>query len=132
MMGGELEHFRRRWNQQKADSWGLGAMSAGPTRCSGQFQLDGAGEAEVQITFPVSFSAKPLLSFSGEVRDGDILVSARMPSISMMVLRWTVEDNPPYSVLYTGAVLGVVTSGPPGTRMYATWHMDGTAFTNHV
>lgn len=125
-----LELFRRRMNMARADTKGFNDMAAGPTRCSGQFLLDSAGEAEVQVNFPVKFSQKPLLSFSGELRSADMNTITRMPSLGVMVLSWIMEDNPPFSVLYTGAVLGVVSEGPPGQRMFVTWHMDGVAFSN--
>lgn len=128
----ELERFRRKLNQDRFDTRGLSDMSAGPTRASGQFLLDGMGEVEVEVLFPVKFSEKPLLSFAAEVREGDLLIPAKMPSISMVVLKWRIEDIPPFSNLYTGATLGVVTKGPPGSRLFAIWHMDGTAYSNPV
>lgn len=131
-MPGEIERFRRRSNQLRMDQDGFSAMAAGPTRCSGQFLLDGTGEAEVQVSFPVKFSQKPLLSFAAEIRDGDMLITTQMPTVSMVVLRWIIEDRPPYSNMYTGAVLGIVTEGPVGSRVFAIWHMDGIAFSNPV
>lgn len=128
----DLELFRRRMNRSKADAVGFGDMAAGPTRCSGQFLIDSTGEVEAQINFPVKFSQKPLLSYSGEVKEGYMLTDSKMPTISMVPVRWILEDNPPYSVLYTGVVLAVVTDGPPGQRLFATWHMDGPAFSNPV
>ena len=56
MPGEEIERFRRRSNQLRMDQDSFSAMAAGPTRCSGQFLLDGMGEAEVQVSFPVKFS----------------------------------------------------------------------------
>ena len=53
-----------------------------------------------------------------------------MPKISMVVLRWLIEDRPPYSNLYTGAILGVVAEGPPGSRLLGFWHMDGPAYSD--
>ena len=131
-MPGEIERFRRRSNQLRMDQDGFSAMAAGPTRCSGQFLLDGMGEAEVQVSFPVKFSQKPLLSFAAEIRDGDMLITTQMPTVSMVVLRWIIEDRPPYSNMYTGAVLGIVTEGPVGSRVFVIWHMDGIAFSNPV
>lgn len=128
----ELELFRRRMNMMKANTVGFHDMSAGPTRCSGQFMVDSSGEVEAQILFPVKFSQKPLLSYAGELKDGDMLRPTHMPTLRMVVLNWILEDKPPFQSLYTGAVLGVVLDGPPGQRMLATWHMDGVAFFNPV
>lgn len=128
----ELELFRRRLNLAKANAEGFRDISAGPTRCSGQFMVDSSGELEAQILFPVKFSQKPLLSYAGELKEGDMLTSSRMPTLRMVVLSWILEDKPPFQSLYTGAVLGVVLDGPPGQRMLATWHMDGVAFSNPV
>lgn len=126
----ELELFRRRLNMAKANNQGLRSMSAGQTRCSGQFMVDSSGEIEAQISFPVKFVDKPLLSYSGELREGDVNITSKMPTIRMIVTGWILEDRPPYQALYTGAVLGAVIDGPPGTRLLATWHMDGVAFSN--
>lgn len=128
----ELELFRRRMNMMKADAAGLKDMSAGPTRCSGQFMVDSSGELEAQVLFPVKFSQKPLLSYAGELKEGDMLLATQMPTLRMVVFDWILEDKPPFQSLYTGAVLGVVLDGPPGQRMLATWHMDGVAFSNPV
>jgi len=131
-MTGEIDRFRRRTNQIRMDREGFATLFAGPTRCSGQFMMVGMGEAEVPTTFPVKFSQKPLLSFSAEIRDGDTLITSMMPKVSMVVLRWITEDRPPYSNMYTGAVLGVVTEGPVASRILITWHFDGTAYSNPV
>jgi hypothetical protein len=61
-----------------------------------------------------------------------MLITTQMPTVSMVVLRWIIEDRPPYSNMYTGAVLGIVTEGPVGSRVFAIWHMDGIAFSNPV
>lgn len=131
-MAGEIDLFRRRMNQQRMDRDGFSALSAGPTRCSGQFLMDGMGEGEIQVSFPVKFADKPLFSFAAEIREGDTLIETFMPKISMVVLRWLIEDRPPYSNLYTGAILGVVAEGPPGSRLLGFWHMDGPAYSNPV
>lgn len=127
-----MDYFRRRMNRMRADSSGFSGLAAGPTRCSGQFILNGAGESEVQVVFPVSFSEVPRLSSGFEVREGDMLTPTKMPTMSMSVTRWIIEDRPPYSSLYTGAVLGVVVTGPKGQRVLVSWHMDGIAYSNPI
>ena len=131
-MSGELDRFRRQQNQFAAFGQGLMDMSAGPTRASGQFLLDGMGEAEVHVPFPVKFAEKPLFSYAAEIRDGDMLIATKMPVVTMVVTRWLLEDRPPFSNLYTGAIIGVVADGPTGSRLFAIWHMDGTAYANPV
>lgn len=128
----EIDFFRRRMNRIKANAEGFSDIAAGPTRCSGQFVLNGPGEAQVQLAFPVKFSDAPRLSSGFEVREGDMLTVTKMPTMTMSVVRWLIDDRPPYSNMYTGAVLGVVTTGPAGQRLLVTWHMDGTAYSNPV
>jgi len=129
-MSNEIDRFRRKANSFRADTIGFGNLRAGPTRCSGKFFLDGMGEAQVPIQFPVKFEAPPSLSCSFEIKEGDMLTTAKLPTLSASVIKWTIEDRPPYSSLYVGATLGIVTTGPPGQRLIVEWHVDGNAFMN--
>ena len=96
----------------------------------GQFMINSAGEAEVEIDFPFKFTEKPLMSFGFEMRDGEPYVRGQMATGSAMVIDWKTEERPPLNRFYTGCTLGVVTSGLQYQKMIGVFHASGMAFTN--
>lgn len=128
----DMDAFRRRMNSAEATKAGNQSMAADFQSLTGQVRVNGSGESKATITFPISFSQKPLLTFGGEIQEGDRLDPGRMPTVSVVVLAWLTKERPPYSRLYTGAILGIVTGGPSWQKMIIHWKLDGIAYTNPV
>jgi hypothetical protein len=127
-----MEDFRRITQHSKVLEQTRSDAAAGQTRLSGQLMLSNPGEKSISVTFPFSFADKPLLSFGGEMRDGDIPVDGNFPTVSVVVGGWSTVDNPPYSRLYTGCKLLIVTTGPPQQRLYVHWHLDGIGYSSNI
>jgi hypothetical protein len=126
------ENFRRVTQNARVTQETRSENSAGQTRLSGQLMLSNPGEKSISVTFPFSFADKPLLSFGAEMRDGDEPVNGNFPTVSVVIGGWTTVDNPPYSRLYTGCKLLVVTTGPSQQRLFIHWHLDGIAYSNDI
>lgn len=115
----------------QAAQQGLSDMSAGPLTLQGKFPFDGAGEKVVDLIFPHHFMGEaPFLSFSAELKEGDVMVSGSMPTCSVVVAGWLTQEMPPHGRLYTGAKLAVVTTGVWYQKMMIHWTFTGTAISN--
>jgi len=125
-----MEALRGQLQQQALAEQQAGQTTASLQICSGQVRVNGAGEASFPVTFPIKFSEKPSLSFGGEILTGDTIEQGLMPTANVIVLGWSTQDTPPYGRLYTGAQLGVVTSGVTFQKMIVHWNMIGKALTS--
>lgn len=131
-MSNEMERFRQQWKNFHREAQQLDLVKAQANQVSGQVRVNGAGESQVFVQFPVKFTDKPLISFGAELQENEPVVSGSMPTISIVVLDWQVEERPPTSRLYTGATLGIVTGGAKYNKFIVHWHANGTAYTNPV
>ena len=127
-----MENLRRDVQNSKVLEETRSESAAGQTRLSGQLMLSNPGEKAVSVTFPFSFADKPLLSFGAEMRTGDEPVNGNFPTVSVVVGGWITVDNPPYSRLYNGCKLFIVTTGPPQQRLFVHWHLDGVAYSSDI
>jgi hypothetical protein len=98
---------------------------------SGEFVVDGTGEALVPVNFPIRFIEKPRFHFGGELAPDSVITDGEFPTVSAVVGYWTYEERP-YVPHYKGATLAVVTTGPTGQKMAIHWTMTGRAITNPV
>ncbi|NBR22237.1 MAG: hypothetical protein EBU08_00300 [Micrococcales bacterium] len=126
-----IDAFRDKQLNQNL-SYAARDAAAGPTRLTGEFLLMGAGEKRVPVDFPVSFSEKPLLTFGAELQEGAAVVDGKFPTVSVVVARWFTFERPPFSRLFSGAELMVVTTGSPTQQLIIHWHLDGVALTNPI
>lgn len=126
------EDIRNR-NQRMSD---MVSMSADKTIMSGQSRINGAGEVLLDVSFACKFSEKPLFYFGGEIIETKAIASGKFPTISAFVCGWSAqekvadsedEDLAPYSRFFTGARIGVVTSGNIHSKFVLHWHFIGEA-----
>jgi hypothetical protein len=126
-----IERFRNSAKNQQL-SQGTAAAAAGQTTLTGEFLLKNAGEKRVPIDFPVAFSEKPLITFGAEVQEGDVIIDGYFPTVSVIVSKWITRENPPFSRLYIGCELAIVTSGAPTQKLIIHWQLSGVAFGNPI
>lgn len=107
-------------------------MQAKQTSLSGQYMINGAGEAIVEVYFPVRFVEKPLVTFGFEMKDGEVYIPGQMATGSGVVLDWITEEKPPVSRIYIGCVIGAVTTGQKYQKMIGVWQANGVAYTDPV
>jgi hypothetical protein len=101
-------------------------------KASGEIQVNGTGEAAISVAFPIYFSDKPLLSTGFELGPGQPFVPGNLPVCSATVLRWEERVRDDGTVVFAGAVFGIVTSGPEGQVTVLQWHVEGTGLRGPV
>jgi hypothetical protein len=113
----------RRYTETMADQ----SMRDGAT--VGTVTIDGEGEAVVDVTFPITFSEKPIFTAGLELGDNTWLQYGTFPiwSATVGVWRTTPAEGSP---LYVGATLGVVVLGVPRSILH--YRFQALSFTNPV
>lgn len=131
----EARRTIRNRNQQMSD---MISMAADKTIMSGQSRINGAGEVLINIPFACKFGEKPLFYFGGEIIEATSIADGRFPTISAFVCGWNAQervadsedvDLAPYSRFFTGATIGVVTTGSPHSKFVLHWHFIGDSIT---
>lgn len=108
------------------------AQSGEVFRVQGLFHYDGAGEASVEVNFPVWFIEHPFPTFGGELAPNQSPTAGEFPTVSVVVLGWKMQDYPGGVSYYIGAYLGVVTTGPADQKMLVSWQVEGKALNNPI
>lgn len=109
-----------------------------PTRVHGFVLTEGVGEGAHEVTFPVTFTERPSMSFGAELDENEFVVNLKFPTVSVVVVVWakTMTDrvgggtNAPG--WYAGATLAIVTTGKAGQRMWVHWQAEGKALRDPV
>lgn len=96
----------------------------------GFVNIVGAGEAILDVNFPVWFLEKPLFTFGGEMAPGEVLTAGQYPMISMIVHSWVMKDYPNNVSYFAGAHLIVVTTGSATQRLIGHWQAQAKALRN--
>lgn len=123
--------MRNPFEQRRADLDRIDSMMVKVHTVTGWLDVTNAGEASVDVNFPVWFIEKPGFYFGGELADGFSPVETDFPTISVMVLRWDIETRG-LGEYWVGATLGVVTTGAADQKVTVHWHMEGKALRNPV
>lgn len=90
----------------------------------------GAGEARVEIGFPIIFTERPSFSYGGEMDVNQPLTAQSFPTVSAVVSEWITEGE--MQKKYKGAWVAMVTTGPSTQKMIVHLHFEGKAFRNPV
>ena len=129
----DLRNTIKNRNQHMQD---MVSMAADKTIMSGQSRINGAGEVLLDVSFACKFGEKPLFYFGGEIIEAKTIAAGRFPTISAFVCGWSAqervadsedEDLAPYSRFFTGARIGVVTTGNIHSKFVLHWHFIGEA-----
>ena len=119
------------FERRRADLSQVEQQSIRHTRVTGFELTVGAGEATVEVDFPVWFTEKPSMSFGGELEENEYLVERKFPTVSVVVVSWKkAQADRPGGGWYVGAVLATVTTGRTEHRMWVHWQAEGKAITN--
>lgn len=101
-------------------------------KVTGEIQVNGTGEGAITVPFPIFFVGKPALSIGHELGPGQPYTSGNFPVCSTTVLRWEEKIRDDGTVLYAGALFGIVTSGPVGQVVIVQWHVEGIGIRNPI
>jgi hypothetical protein len=83
------------------------ALAGGVFRYCTSFAVHGAGEAAVDINFPVKFSELPNVSDGTSLKAGSVVEEGNMPHGHACVLEWQFDG----ADAYIGATVGLVMYG---------------------
>lgn len=106
------------------------SMSGRDHFVQGHLTLAGAGEASIEVRFPVWFIEKPIFTFGGELAEGESPTQTKYPTISAVVLRWILQEYPGDIHYWSGAILGAVSTGIPEQNLVLHWQFQGRALRN--
>lgn len=132
----EADKLRQKIKNRDQHMTDMTTMSADKTIMSGQSRINGAGEVLINVSFACKFSEKPLFYFGGEIIEEKTIAAGKFPTISAFVCGWSAQekvadsedvDLAPYSRFFTGATLGVVTTGNIHSKFVLHWHFIGDA-----
>jgi hypothetical protein len=130
------EHIRRTIKNRNQQMKDMVSMAADKTIMSGQSRINGAGEVLLNVSFACKFGEKPLFYFGGEIIEQKSIAEGKFPTISAFVCGWNAQERvlesedpnlAPYSRFFTGATIGVVTTGNPHSKFVLHWHFIGDA-----
>lgn len=124
--GGILRPFETR----RADLARVEAALIKPTRVTGFELTHGAGEATIEVKFPVWFVQKPSMSFGGELDEGEFVEEGKFPTVSVVVVSWVMAQKERDGGWFVGAALAVVTTGKDDQRMWVHWQAEAKAIAN--
>jgi hypothetical protein len=98
----------------------------------GFVEIDGTGEAMVDVTFPATFLEKPAFTFGFELADNTWPTDGAFPVYSASVITWVTSKRSNDRVYYLGARLGVVIFGVSDMRSILHYIAAGQKFTDPV
>lgn len=124
--------------RRRADLNRIDDFTIKTTRVHGFVLTEGAGEAAHEITFPVTFTERPSMSFGGEMDENQFVEDLSFPTVSVVVVSWTktmtdrVGGGLGAPGWFAGATLAIVTSGKTDQRMWVHWQAEGKALRDPV
>ena len=116
----------------------------------GRSQLQGSGEATVEVNFPITFIEPPNFTFGAELAAGaGGVIPGQFPIVSAIVSTWTLFDpdraedqsgnglvfgstSIPLRRWYRGAEIACIITGRETQNAYIHWQFSGTAIANPV
>jgi hypothetical protein len=95
----------------------------------GVIEIEGSGEAIVDVAFPMKFADPPIFSPGLELRGSITLAWGKLPVWSATVAGWRTQQVS-NNVLYTGATLAIVTFNAARSNLH--YSFAGRSYTTPV
>ena len=95
----------------------------------GTVDIEGSGEAIVDIAFPIKFTDPPIFSAGLELSANASLEWGKFPVWAATVASWHTESVV-NNILYTGATVGIVTFNGPRTKLH--YSFAGRSYTTPI
>lgn len=90
-----------------------------------EIDVFGPGDAIIDVTFPVYFVDKPKHFKGAELQSGQGFELGSLPTHNIAILQWDIRVRDDGTSVYSGATLGIVTSGPAGLLSTVQFHAEG-------
>jgi hypothetical protein len=98
---------------------------------TGEVGVRGPGEVVQQVSFPVRFIERPVVTFGAGVEGGQCPVANSFPRCDAVVVNWLTEGEE-NRLLFRGARIAVHTSGPDEQVLFIGYRMEGKALVNPI
>lgn len=108
----------------------LDAVTGKEHAIQGFVEIVGAGEALLDVSFPVWFLEKPTFTFGGEMGPDQVLTPGQYPTLSILVHRWNMREYSNSVSYFAGATLIVVATGSATQSLIGHWQAQGRALRN--
>lgn len=138
-----INQIRKTFLNEQRRAMDLSTVAPKESTVVGRAAINGAGEAYVDVTFPVKFADLPYFTFGFELKEfihrpdavgvitgGGKPIQGQMPVGSAYVAEWKTIERPPYSAYYTGARICCTIEGPAATKMIINYSFAGVALSN--
>lgn len=125
-----INQFRKRLVNEQTRANDLQSIKGDISVVPGRVMINNAGEAYIDINFPVRFVDLPNFTSGFETQEGQGIIEGQMPTGTAHVSAWKTIERLPVSVFYTGAKIQVVTTGQFYQKMILNFSFTGTAITN--
>jgi len=125
-----INQFRKVLANEQTRAADLQTVKSDVAVVPGRVMINNAGEAYVDVNFPVRFITLPNFTAGFEILEGQGIIEGQMPTASAHVSEWKTIERLPLSVFYTGAKIQVVTIGQFYQKMILNFSFTGTSITN--
>lgn len=106
-------------------------MTVKHTRVVGRALVVNAGEAAVELRFPVLFGNRPIFTFGGELHDNHHATLLQYPTVSAVITDWVTEPTGTgLEPRYKGARIAMVTTGQADQQMWLHYSFEAKAIRN--
>lgn len=106
------------------------AMTGRAHSVYGTVALSSSGETIVDISFPVEFVERPVVSFGAALQEDSKVILGMFPQVNAVVMEWVVNDTGAERKYYRGAKLGIRAVGGTDQSFYLDFRFEGTAMVN--
>lgn len=118
---------RSRVERMRAEVQRVERAAAQDTWVMGRVLVEGVGEAEVKVPFPLMFGEKPLpILGGGELDTMDSPERFNFPTANAVVSGWDIFDG----TYYKGCELAITTTGRADQRLFVTFAFVGLALSS--
>ena len=126
----DINTFRTKYLADQASLAGISGVAADVASVCGRIPINSAGEAIMDVMFPVKFTSQPNFTYGFALQEGEGVISGRMPGGTATVQKWTTVQRLPNTVFYTGARIIAVTTGLKYQKMILNFDFSGVALSD--
>lgn len=127
-------HQQRIGERRRREVNRIDDMTAKDSTVSGRELIFDIGQVTFQVSFPVTFTEKPVFHYGWELDAGQSPVDQSYPGGYAFVYNWTVvgQVEGAFEGYFTGATIGALVLGTAQQRLWLHWSFRGTGLRNPV
>lgn len=118
---------QRSLDQRRQDVERIADQTPKYTVVEGLANIDGVGEGQVDVVFPILFMEEPIWGGDFALATNQTVTS--FPTFDKFLVKWTTINKAGGRTYYSGARIGVLIDGDDGLKTVLHYRFSGTAFT---